>query len=250
MDRDRYCQALAAEAARFAGLVDGADPGAPVPTCPDWDVRELVRHVGSIHRWAGAMVRDLAQSRLSFKALNLAFPAGDAALAAWFRAGVDELLAALKAADPEAAMWAWGADQHARFWPRRMLHETGMHRADLELALGREPAFEEELAVDGIDEFLANLPHAASFAPNVKDLRGSGESLHLHCTDAEGEWLIELAPDGFTWRHGHAKGSVAIRGAASDLLLLTYGRRRLGDGRYQLFGDSAVAERWFASAHI
>jgi hypothetical protein len=25
-------------------------------------------------------------------------------------------------------MWAWGPDKHARFWSRRMLHETAVHR--------------------------------------------------------------------------------------------------------------------------
>ena len=27
-------------------------------------------------------------------------------------------------------------------------------------------------------------------------MRGAGETIHLHCTDGEGEWLVRLAPDG------------------------------------------------------
>ena len=147
-------------------------------------------------------------------------------------------------------MWAWGADQHARFWARRMLHETTIHHADALLALGREPAIEAAQAVDGVGEFLENLPHAAYFAPNVKELKGSGESLHFHCTDTEGEWLIRLQPDGFSWEHGHGKGSVAVRGSASDLLLLVYGRLEPDPERFQVFGEEGVLARWLEHAHI
>ena len=48
-----HLAALAAEADRFTRLVAGApDLGAPVPTCPEWTLRELVAHQGEVHRWA------------------------------------------------------------------------------------------------------------------------------------------------------------------------------------------------------
>jgi hypothetical protein len=46
-------------------------------------------------------------------------------------------------------------------------------------------------------------------------------SVHLHCTDVAGEWFIE--PEGNVDR-AHAKGDVAVRGTASDLLLALYDR--------------------------
>ncbi len=244
------CDALQTEIAAFAQDARGVDPATPVPTCPPWDLGELLKHLGAIHRWAGQMVRDTAQQRLSFRELDLALPQDRADYPDWLARGGEQLLATLRAADPNAPMWAWGADQHARFWARRQLYETAVHHADALLALGRPPAFDAAVAVDGIDEFLENLPHAASFAPNVKELKGSGESLHFHCTDADGEWMIVLNPDGFSWEHGHGKGSVAVRGSAADLLLLTYGRVKPEDGRFQLFGDEGVLASWLASAHI
>ena len=30
----------------------GAGPDDPVPSCPEWTVRDLVRHLGGVHRWA------------------------------------------------------------------------------------------------------------------------------------------------------------------------------------------------------
>lgn len=250
MTHTEYCAAASVEIARFSAAIHGADLKKPVAACPPWDVAKLIKHLGTIHRWAGRMVKEVAQERLDFKLLDLDLPASESSYPAWFAAGGEQLLSVLRSFDPNAPMWAWGADHHARFWSRRMAHETGMHRADAELALGRQPSFDAAIAVDGIDEFLENLPCAASFSPDVKDLRGSGESIHFHCTDTEGEWLIELQPDGFSWQHGHGKGSAAVRGTASDLLLLVYGRRRHADGAFQVFGDSALLDRWFANAHI
>ena len=36
-------------------------------------------------------------------------------------------------------------------------------------------------------------------------------SLHLHCTDTNGEWLMSL-DDGFELVRAHAKGAAALRG--------------------------------------
>lgn len=250
MTHSDYCDAVAAEVRRFGDVIASADLNTPVATTPPWSLAKLLKHIGTIHRWAGQMVQTNAQERLDFKLLDLHLPPDEAAYPSWFAAGGEQLVATLRAADPDAPMWAWGADHHARFWMRRMAHETSMHRVDAELALGRQPALDAAIAVDGIDEFLENLPHAAYFAPNVKELRGNGESIHFHCTDTEGEWLIELQPDGFRWEHGHGKGSAAVRGAAADLLLLMYGRRKHGEGGFEVFGDSSVLDRWFTSAHI
>ncbi len=58
-----------------------------------------------------------------------------------------------------------------------MLHETTMYRCDGQLALGAPPTIEPAVAVDGIDEFLDNLPYAVTFAPGVRNLRGDGQRL-------------------------------------------------------------------------
>ena len=89
-------------------------------------------------------------------------------------------------------MWAWGADQHTRFWPRRMLHETLVHRTDAALALGQDPhpTIDPEVAADGIDELFANLPSAAAFSPDVLDIKGSG-SFGIVGNDTGVEWVVD-----------------------------------------------------------
>lgn len=249
-DHARYCDAIDAEIARFAAAVEAAAPALPIPTCPPWTLAELVKHAGAIHRRIERMVRERATQWLALGQAELGLPADEAGYAAWLAAGAAPLVATLRAASPDDPIWAWGTDQGVRFWSRRMLHETTVHRADAELALGREPAIDPAVAVDAVDEFLDLLPWATRSAPHVAELRGAGESLHFHCTDTAGEWLIRLGSGGFTWDHGHAKASVAVRGTATDLLLLVYGRRRPDEARYEQFGDSALLARWLEKTAI
>jgi len=245
MDHAAYCTTTANEITRFADLIDGADLTTAVPTCPGWDLLALTKHLGVVQRWATQMMRDGATERLDFRNVDRNLPEDPSGYAAWLRAGGDALVTQLRALGPDTAVWTWGPGHSVGWWARRMAHETIVHRADAALALGATPAIAPELAVDGVDEFLENLPAAAaSFAPNVAALTGRGETLHLHATDADGEWLITLTGDGFTWGHGHAKGDVAARGAAADLLLLVYGRVAAEDARFQCFGDTALLDRW------
>ena len=106
-----------------------------------------------------------------------------------------------------------------------MLHETTVHRADVELAAGLVPDVDPVVAADGIEEFLANLPTARRPSEHLASLP-AGASLHLHATDADGEWLIRIAGDGggVEWSRGHAKATTAVRGPVAELLLFTYGR--------------------------
>jgi uncharacterized protein (TIGR03083 family) len=198
------------------------------------------------------MVRDRAQSRLAFRDVERDTPASGVPDAAWIRFGAERLLPRLRAADPDAAMWAWGADQHARFWPRRILHECTVHRTDAEAALGVESEIEAGVAVDGIDEFLDNLPCAAYFAPAVTELKGLG-TIEWVATDSGERWHIRLSDQGFDWDHGDGTGDVdaSVTGRASDLLLFAYGRRSTDDrGRFTIEGDRELIGWWQARSSI
>jgi uncharacterized protein (TIGR03083 family) len=250
MQHHEHVSALVDEIASFVEAIDGSDLATPVPSCPGWDLAELIRHQGTVHRWAEWHVRHVAQERHASETLGIAAPDDDRQLVAWLAAGGAELVDTLRASDPDAAMWAWGTDQHARFWSRRQVHETLVHRADAQLALGLVPILDARLAVDAIDELFDNLPRAAYFAPNVAKLVGAGETLHLHCTDTDGEWMIHLLPDGFSYEHAHGKGDVAVRATAGDLLLLTYNRYARSDDRFEIFGDTDLLDQWLTNAAL
>ena len=249
-DHLEYCALVADEIERFAVLVDRADPAAGVPTCPGWTATDLITHMGTIHRWAGHMVANRSPERVSAKTIDLAIPTAPDGLAPWVRDGAAILVDALKNADPDDAMWAWGADQHVRFWSRRMLLETAVHRADLALTVGTEPDSAAATAVDGIDELLDNLPTAAYFAPKVDQLRGAGETLCIAATDTGTSWRIALEPDRFWWEHDGVGADAVVRGAASELLLLLYGRRPLDAAAITVDGDRDLVARWLEHSSL
>jgi uncharacterized protein (TIGR03083 family) len=251
MEHLEACDHLSPLVAAYADAIRGVDTATPVPSCPGWDIRKLTRHLGTTQRWAAEMVRTRATERLDPRSLDLGLPTDDAGYPDWIVAGGEALVATLRDADPDDGMWAWGKDQHVRFWSRRLVHECVVHTADATLATGAPFTIAPALAVDAIDELLDNIPTAGYFAPNVANLRGGGESIHLHCTDVEGEWMILLGPDGYSWEHAHGKGTVAVRGTAADLELLLYGRLSADDEkRFTRFGDTALLDRWLADSAL
>lgn len=244
IDHQTYCAAVDEQITALASTLDTADLTLAVPTTPGWDVQAVAKHVGVIHRWAAQMIRDGLTERLDFKAIEGRAPVEGQSWADWIRAGGAVLDDQLQRHAPDVPVWTWGPGGTVGWWARRLTFETFIHGADVTLALGGAPTLSADLAVDGVDELLVNLPGAAAFAPGVAELRGDGETIHLHATDAEGEWMITLTTDGFTLDHGHGKGDVAVRGPAVDLLLLVYGRRGIGDAGIECFGDAALYERW------
>jgi uncharacterized protein (TIGR03083 family) len=165
-------------------------------------------------------------------------------LGPWLRDGGGMLVDACKGADPDDGMWAWGADQHVRVWPRRMLLETAVHRADLALSMRAAPTSGAATAVDGIDELLDNIPSASYFAPKVDELRGAGETLCFLASDSGTSWRITLEPDRFWWEHDGIGADVVVRAPAAELLLLLYGRRHPDSQPISVDGDRALLDRW------
>ncbi len=172
MNHEQRCDALEIEIDRYARALDNADFTTTVPSCPDWDVRKLSEHLGFVHQWANHLVRTQARERVPWSQID--FDRGPVS-SEWMRRGGTSLLAALRSGDPDLPMWAWGADQHLRFWSRRQLHETLIHRVDLELASTAVSPIDATVAVDAIDEFLLNLELARKFSPELRELKGRGE---------------------------------------------------------------------------
>ncbi len=251
MDQAGFCDLLELEAARFVQTVEGADPAAPVPSCPGWTVADLVSHLGGVHRWAAHHVATLAPRRISSSQLDLGRPEDPASLPRWLADGIEPMVATFRAADPDAKVWGWGADRHARFWPRRMVHETAIHRVDGALAVGVERSLDAVVAVDGIDELLANLPHAAYFAAGVGELRGDGETIRLRATDRPVTWRVRLWPGGYSWDWSDDDSDVTVEAAAAELVLLLYGRAKLDQpGSFTQTGDAELLQRFVRNAAL
>ncbi|MFF4953175.1 maleylpyruvate isomerase family mycothiol-dependent enzyme [Streptomyces chattanoogensis] len=256
--------AVATETAKFISVLNGADLATPVPTCPDWTLADLVKHTGSVQRWFSTLLHARIQSPPQSREVDLRLPTRTDGYPGWLDESAAVAADAFAATDPDLPMWAWGADQHARFWARRMLFETLVHRADAELALGLRPAIDRTLAVDGIDEFLVNLPFATFFAPKVANLRGTGQTILFRTNDANAAWLVTLRPDGFditpadapadttadatTHIGADTTADATVQASAADLLLLLYGRRQHTSDTVEYKGDQDLLLRWFANS--
>jgi hypothetical protein len=53
-----HIDALQREGQLLADAATRTELDTPIPTCPDWRMRDLVRHVGGVHRWATGYVGD------------------------------------------------------------------------------------------------------------------------------------------------------------------------------------------------
>lgn len=243
-----YAGAFLDENRAFAELFDGADESTPVPTCPDWTLRHLFRHVGRGDRWAAQIVRDRLESYLDPRTVEGGKPPPEPADAiSWLHGGAQRLLDAVELTGVETPVWTFLGPRPANWWVRRRLHEVAVHRADAAIALGGDFRLEPEIAADGITEWLERVAIQAGTEGAPLPLE-EGTTLHLHATDPglgeAGEWTAAVEQGRVTWSHEHGKGSVALRGGATELLLAILRRRPIADTGVQLFGDDAVWQRW------
>jgi uncharacterized protein (TIGR03083 family) len=232
----------------LAGLIDGADLAGPVPTCPDWTLRQLATHVGRAHRWAAEIAATRSAEAIPFRQVpDGRIPDDPAQHAPWLRAGAARLIGAVREAGSDP-VWAFDGLRPASFWARRMAHETAVHRADAQLAAGREPTFAPDVAADGIDEWLGFLSRPI-FGARL-DALPEGGVLHVHATDeglnGDGEWLVRRDGAEVIVEHGHGRGDLGLRGPAARLLLVLVRRIPPDDPQVQVLGDAALLTRWLA----
>lgn len=243
-----YAGAFLDENRAFAELFDGVDESTAVPTCPDWTLRQLFRHVGRGDRWAAQIVRDRLDTYLDPRTVEGGKPPPDPADAiSWLRGGAQRLVDAVELTGVETQVWTFLGPRPANWWIRRRLHEVAVHRADAAIALGSDFTLAPDIAADGITEWLERVAIQAGDQGAALPLE-DGTTLHLHATDPglgeAGEWTAAVEEGRITWSHEHGKGSAALRGGATELLLAILRRRPLADTGVALFGDEAVWERW------
>ncbi|MFD7705966.1 maleylpyruvate isomerase family mycothiol-dependent enzyme [Streptomyces sp. NPDC059785] len=248
---EAYCTGIGSRAEQLRDALVAGGPSVPVPACPGWTFAELARHIGGTHRWAARVVRTRATGPVPHDLVDDVSwpgPVTPAALGSWVGEGAAELTGALREAGPDAPMWTVAPGGTARFWARRMTHETTLHAADAALATRTRFTMDAALGRDALDEWMGfgALPRVLEAAgPGAAPLLGPGRTLHLHATDlagSDGEWFVDLTRAPVTWRRAHEKAAVAVRAPLTDLVLLLYGRRTPAD--VEVLGDPALLRLW------
>jgi uncharacterized protein (TIGR03083 family) len=178
---DRHCAEMVAQTSLLRSCIKGADLTVPVPSCPGWNVGQLLRHLGGAQRGAEEVVRTRATGPVpdsSYRDLSSYTYEDPDVVGPRLTSGAERLASTLRAAGPDAPVWTPVPAGTARFYARRFTHETAVHRADATLALGFSYTLDEEVAADAIDEWmeLGSLPMHFEIHPWMRELLGPGRT--------------------------------------------------------------------------
>ena len=245
---------LLAAAAQLAGL------SADVPSCPPWQVRDLLRHIGYVHRWAAGYVAEGRMEPLPDEPSESEVLSGGPPypqLIEWFRAGHAALLRTLRAADPALTCWTVipGPSSLAS-WARRQAHETAIHRVDAELAAGRVTPTPADFAADGIDELIMGFLGRDRSGQDLPRPAERYRTLQVLASDIGPDphgWLIELTADGsraVCVSRGSGPADCTLAGPAAALYLLLWNRAELTTGGVTVSGDPRVLRAWREGVHV
>ncbi|GAA3744920.1 maleylpyruvate isomerase family mycothiol-dependent enzyme [Micromonospora maritima] len=230
-------------AALRAAVAAAPDLDLPVPTCPDWTLFDLARHLGEGRRsWAATVAAGPdAPGRITPE--GPAAPRDRATLVAWMADSTRHLLDALRDAGPDRGCWTWwGTSQSPRTCgavARHQLQEIAVHTYDAQLTVGVPRPLPDEVALDGVEEFLSTCCTTTAGWPH------GPATVDYHATEGR-SWRQQLSADGV--RADRLPGptdagaaDASVRGTASELVLSFYGRIPLDSLHVE--GDRALFDR-------
>jgi uncharacterized protein (TIGR03083 family) len=211
---------LAEELAAGNFVPEGLD--VRVPWVPAWTARDLVGHLGTVHRWATEILRAGHADGPPPKVTHM--PPADRLLD-WYSAGLEHLLITLRSTPPHTPAWHMSptAPKVAASWARRQAHELVVHRCDLEAAAGVPHAtVERDLAEDGVDELLTVVvPRWAHTEP----LTSADATVAVTASDTGRAWSLRVARGVVTVAPARTGDEDAhLHGPARALLLHLWGR--------------------------
>lgn len=256
MDITEHITAIADEGNGLAQAARRPGFEAPVPACPGWNVRDLVRHQGMIHLWAAAHIAqphdepDHETEADEHAALSGFWPnlgtfwPDDKDLIDWYLETNANLIDSLESASPDVGAWTFlPAPTPLAMWARRQAHETAIHRFDAESATDVTSGFDPVFASDGIDEMLSG------FAPRKRDFPVEHpQAMLVHATDTDDRWRVALAPDGITTVRGDGPSDVTLAATASALYLAVWNRGN--DSDVKVTGNHELLDIWHKNLRI
>lgn len=221
MERDERIGLLSEAMTRFADFASAADGIEPIVSCPDWTMDDLVLHLGTVHRWAAAIVLS------GMRGLPRPMPQVSGPRAEWYAGCGAALLTALQAVEPDEPVPNFARlRETADFWVSRQLHETTIHSVDAAQSLGgAEPwGVTPVVAAHGIDEVLSVFFPRMTATGQRPDVRAR---VRLDSIDEYASWIIAPGSDPAgppVQLHSNAAADTAVRGTTVELYLALWGR--------------------------
>ncbi len=206
MDLSRRVELITRDSEALADAA-GTDLAAPIPSCPGWAMADLVRHLLQVHR---SWCRIVDEGRMEPDWSEAPMPPDDE-LVDEFRVNAIRFADVLAVTDPGTPCWTWGPEQNAGFVQRFQVQEAALHRWDAQSAVGTPDPIAADGAVDAIELDNTLLPAAAKQAQSA---------FEVITTDMPFGITISARPD--------LPIVGALRGTASDLLLVLWKRLPLG----------------------
>jgi uncharacterized protein (TIGR03083 family) len=226
VDLARRVDLIKADSAALADAAD-QDLAARIPSCPDWSMADLVRHLLQVHRsWGRIVSEGIMEPSWSEAPL----PENDTVVAE-FRANAIWLADVLGATDPATPCWTWGPEQNAGFVQHFQVQEAALHRWDAESAVGIPRPIATDGAADALELDNDLLPLVAKDVP---------AAFTVVATDAPFEITMTPSPE--------LPVAGSLRGTASDLLLVFW--KRLPLDTVDVTGDPTAVAAAIASIDI
>jgi uncharacterized protein (TIGR03083 family) len=270
-----HIDALRRQGDHLADAAERAGLAAAVPPCQPWLVKDLLRHTGYIHRWAARHITECPDTVLDGppEADILHGGATDPDLLAWFRAGHAALVQTLSTADPGLRCATFiDAPSPLAFWARRQAHETAIHRADADSALGVRPGYPPDFAADGIDELIMGFGQRRKYRPSAEhtgemDVRTTDTGHAWHVGTEDGRIHARRAPSAPESAPGEPSApesarrepsapeparsaGCAVTGPASGLYLFLWNRSDAPQAGVTITGDPAFLAAWQSSVRV
>ena len=253
MEIAEHVNALRREGEWLADAAERAGLDATVPPCAPWQVKDLLRHTGYVHRWAARHITECPDQIIDGPSEEeiLSGGADDAGLLAWFRDGHAALAQTLATADPAVACATFmPAPSPLAFWARRQAHETAIHRADADSAAGATPEYEADFAADGIDELIMGFGRRRKYQPGST---ADGTRLRVLATDTGDAWLVEAHEGRLQPRRdadGLQEAGCTVSGPASGLYLYLWNRADAARAGVTVAGDPGLLSAWQSSVRV
>ncbi|MFJ3591275.1 MULTISPECIES: maleylpyruvate isomerase N-terminal domain-containing protein [unclassified Streptomyces] len=233
-----------------AAVAAAPDLDAQVPTCPEWTLFDLVQHLGEGRRsWAATVAAGPdAVAKAECEDAPPA-PRDRRAMLDWLAASTQELLDALREAGPDRGCWTWwGASQSPRTCgavARHQLQQIAVHTYDAQLTAGAPQPLPDEVALDGVEEFLFTCNATPSPWPHKPT------TIDYHATEGR-SWRLTVDGDGArstripapTAGEALEAAGLSVSGKAGELVLALYDR--IGPESLEVSGDREIFDQLIA----